>query len=185
MGPIRGQYHRYALGGFMIIAAVDLYNQMNSLQMDGVRKHLWENPPGKGFAVRATWNEPGYFVTNNKGVPRYIPPAPAYMRPLKSLFEVAEWVNDPVVKLGNKASPLITAVGKQIYDRQRKYMGYGDIPKRALDFIFDSTVPISVDQIVRYYKGKQSGEATLLPMVGIPVSRGKEKLWQGQGINSD
>lgn len=173
LGPIKSQYRRYALGAIMIIGAVDLWNYNASLIMDGEGKHLWQNPTGKGFAARAWWNEPAYTIQDKNGRYKYIPEAPAYIRPLKSVFEVAEWVHDPVLKLGYKLSPVLSALGEQLFG-QKKYVGLPDIPKRALDFIVDSTTPIIVDQAIRTAQGKQSIQATALPFIGMPVSRLKQ-----------
>ena len=68
LGPIKSQYRRYALGGTLMIGAVDLWNYMATQKMDGEGKHIWQNPPGKGFAVRAWWDEPGYITTDKNGV---------------------------------------------------------------------------------------------------------------------
>lgn len=173
LGPIKSQYRLYALGAAMIIGAVDLWNYNSSLIMDGEGKHLWQNPTGKGFAVRAWWNEPAYTIQDKNGRYKYIPEAPAYIRPLKSVFEVAEWAHDPVLKLGYKLSPVLSALGEQLFG-QKKYVGLPDIPKRALDFIVDSSTPIVVDQAIRTAQGKQSIQATALPFIGMPVSRLKQ-----------
>jgi hypothetical protein len=157
----------------MIIGAVDLWNYNASLIMDGEGKHLWQNPTGKGFAVRAWWNEPAYTIQDKNGRYKYIPEAPGYIRPLKSVFEVAEWAHDPVLKLGYKLSPVVSAVGEQLFG-QKKYVGLPDIPERAWDFVIDSTTPIVVDQAIRTAQGKQSIQATVLPFIGMPVSRLKQ-----------
>jgi hypothetical protein len=157
----------------MIIGAVDLWNYNASLIMDGEGKHLWQNPTGKGFAARAWWNEPAYTIQDKNGRYKYIPEAPAYIRPLKSVFEVAEWAHDPVLKLGYKLSPVLSALGEQLFG-QKKYVGLPDIPERALDFIVDSSTPIVVDQAIRTAQGKQSIQATALPFIGMPVSRLKQ-----------
>ena len=173
LGPIKSQYRLYALGAVMIIGAVDLWNYNASLIMDGKGKHLWKNPTGKGFAVRAWWNEPAYTIQDKNGRYKYIPEAPGYIRPLKSVFEVAEWAHDPVLKLGYKLSPVVSAVGEQLFG-QKKYVGLPDIPERAWDFVIDSTTPIVVDQAIRTAQGKQSIQATVLPFIGMPVSRLKQ-----------
>jgi hypothetical protein len=172
MGPIKSQYQKYALGAAMMVGAVDLWNYQSSQMMDGEGKHLWENPKGKGFAVRAWWNEPSYQVTDKNGHVKTIPSAPAYIRPLKSVFEVAEWVHDPFKKMGYKLSPALSAMGEQLFG-VKKYDGLPDIPERAWDYITDSATPIVVDQSIKTAQGKQSVEAAVFPFFGMPVSRVK------------
>jgi len=180
MGPIKSQYQRYALGGIMIVGAVDAWNYMSTQEMDGEGKHIWENPPGKGFAVRGWWDEPDYITTDKNGVDRYIKGGPAYIRPLKSLFELAETLHDPFIKVGWKFSPIVTAIGKQFFDPYRKYEGIPDIPKRALNFITDSTTPIFVDQAMLYAQGKRSPQGVVFPFFGMPVSKAKEPKGERQ-----
>lgn len=172
MGPIKSQYRQYALGAAMMVGAVDLWNYQSSLMMDGQGKHLWENPKGKGFAVRAWWDEPAYQVTDKNGRVKTVPSAPAYIRPLKSVFEVAEWVHDPFKKMGYKLSPALSAMGEQLFG-MKQYDGLPAIPERAWDYITDSATPIVVDQSIRTAQGKQSLEAAVFPFFGMPVSRVK------------
>jgi len=175
IGPIKSQYRRYALGGIMIVGAVDAWNYMSTQEMDGEGKHIWDNPPGKGFAVRAWWDEPDYITTDKNGTDRYIKGGPAYIRPLKSLFEVAEWTRDPFLKIGYKFSPIVTAIGEQFFNPYKKYEGIPDIPKRALNFITDSTTPIVVDQAMLYAQEKRSLQGVIFPFFGMPVSKAKEE----------
>jgi len=175
LGPIKSQYRRYALGGTLMIGAVDLWNYMATQKMDGEGKHIWQNPPGKGFAVRAWWDEPGYITTDKNGVEKYIKGGPAYIRPLKSLFEVAEWAHDPFLKLSWKFSPFVTAVGEQFFNPYKKYEGIPDMPKRARDFVLDTTTPIVVDQAMLAAQGKKSIPGAVFPFFGMPVSKAKEE----------
>jgi len=171
LGPIKSQYRRYALGGLMIIGAVDLMNWMITEQMDGKGRHLWQNPKGKGFAVRAWWNEPDYGVVDTNGIKKTIRGGAAYFRPLKSLFEVAEWAHDPVAKMSYKVSPFVSAVGDQLFGSEHKYEGAKDLPKRVKDYILDVGTPITIDQVMRYAQGKQTLAKTVMPFVGMPVSK--------------
>ena len=173
MGPIKSQYRRYLLGGIMMIGAVDAWNYMATEEMDGEGKHIWDNPKGKGFAVRAWWDEPDYITTDKNGTEKYIKGGPAYIRPLKSLFEIAEWTYDPFLKIGYKFSPIVTAIGEQFFGL-KKYEGLPDIPKRTMDFIKDVSTPITIDQAIRLHEGKQSLGATVFPFFGMPVSKKKE-----------
>jgi len=170
MGPIKSQYRKYLLGAIMMVGAVDLWNYQSTQYMDGQGKHLWENPKGKGFAVRGWWDEPAYTDTNKKGQIVHHPSAPSYIRPLKSVFEVAEWTHDPVLKVSYKLSPVVTAIGEQMFG-YRKYEGLPDIPQRTWDFITDGTMPIVAGQMIKTMQGKQSVEATVLPFFGMPVSK--------------
>jgi hypothetical protein len=172
MGPIKSQYRKYALGAAMMVGAVDLWNYQSSLIMDGEGKHLWDNPKGKGFAVRAWWDEPSYEVTDKNGKRRIVSGGPAYIRPLKSVFEVAEWVHDPFKKMGYKLSPALSAMGEQLFG-MKQYDGLPAIPERAWDYITDSATPIVVDQSIRTAQGKQSVEAAIFPFFGMPVSKAK------------
>jgi hypothetical protein len=179
MGAIKSQYRRYVLGAIMMIGSVDLWNYQSTLLMDGEGKHLWENPKGKGFAVRAWWNEPAYISVNKKGKEIFHPETPAYIRPLKSVFEIAEWVHDPVKKVGYKLSPAVSAMGEQLFG-MKKYDGLPDIPERIWDYIIDSSTPIVMDQAINTAQGKQSVEATVLPFFGFPTSRGKFESMEEQ-----
>jgi len=172
MGPIKSQYRKYALGGTMIVGAVDLWNQMATYEMDGESKHIWENPQGKGFAVRAWWNEPDYQSTDKNGKKRTVKGGPAYIRPLKSLFEVAEWSHDPFRKFSYKLSPMVTAIGEQIWG-QRGYGAVESIPKRAWDFIMDVSTPIVFDQALSVAQGKRLPEGAVTSFFGMPSSKGK------------
>lgn len=172
MGPIKSQYRKYALGGTMIVGAVDMWNQMATYEMDGESKHIWENPQGKGFAVRAWWNEPDYQITDKNGKKRTIKGGPAYIRPLKSLFEVAEWSHDPFRKVSYKLSPMVTAIGEQIWG-QRGYGAIESLPKRAWDFITDVSTPIVFDQAISVAQGKRAPEGAVTSFFGMPSSKGK------------
>lgn len=176
IGPIKSQYRKYALGAISMIGSVDLWNMMSTQIMDGKAKHIWENPEGKGFAVRAWWNEPSYKVTDKNGKVRTVQGGAAYIRPLKSVFEVAEWANDPFKKFAYKLSPGVTAMGRQIFPSryQKEYKGIEDMPKRALDFVLDVGTPIMVDQIVDVVKGKKTPLAGALPFFGMPTSKVKD-----------
>jgi len=169
MGPIKSQYRRYALGGLMMVGAVDAWNYMATEMMDGKGKHLWQNPGGKGFAVRAWWDEPDYETTDKDGNKRIVKGGPAYIRPLKSLFEVAEWAHDPFAKVAGKLSPMVSAIGNQLFGA-KKYEGLPDMPKRTWDFVTDVTTPIVVDQVIETAQGKQSPWAAMFPFIGMPVS---------------
>jgi hypothetical protein len=171
MGPIKSAYRRYALGAIMMIGAVDIWNYIATQQMDGEGKHMWQNPEGKRFAVRAWWNEPEYYKEDKNGRTITKPEAPAYIRPLKSVFEVAEWASDPFKKASYKIAPMVTAIGEQLWGDYKQYEGVEDLPKRAKDFILDTSTPIVAEQLYRYYEGETSIYGVAMPFVGMPVSR--------------
>lgn len=173
MGPMKSAFREYALGATTIIGAADLWNQMSTYQMDGEAKHLWENPPGKGFAVRAWWDEPDYTVTDKNGKKRTIRGGPAYFRPLKSVFEIAEFATDPIRKIGYKLSPFMAAVGRQFWPSvyQKQYEGWGDMDRRLWDFITDVGSPIAAERGALVIKGQRRPEAGLMPFFGFPTSR--------------
>ena len=174
IGLIKSQYRKYALGGIMIVGAVDLWNQMSTQVMDGESKHIWENPEGKGFAVRAWWDEPDYTITTKNGQRRTIKGGPGYIRPLKSLFEVAEWGKDPIKKVSYKLSPMVSAIGQQLFGI-RGYKGIEDIPERLWDFTFDVTTPIVVNQAILAAEGKKAIPGVVTSFFGMPASKAKRK----------
>jgi len=173
MGPIKGEFRKYLLGATMIIGAVDLWNLYSTQKMDGRARHLWQNPEGKGFAVRAAWNEPGYTVIDKNGREKVIAGGPAYIRPLKSVFEVAEWVSKPFQKFVYKLSPILTATGRQMWPSkyQKEYKGWPDMPRRVRDFVFDVGTPISASQIGRWAVGKKTLPSAIIPFFGAPTSK--------------
>jgi len=174
MGAIKSQYRKYALGGIMIVGAVDLWNQMSTFAMDGERKHIWENPEGKGFAVRAWWDEPDYVIENEDGSERVVKGGAAYFRPLKSLFEVAEMAHDPITKFSYKISPVVSAIGEQFWHAPWKYKeGWGDIPERLKDFALTTTAPIIATQAVPVFKGQKHPMGAIMPSFGFPTSKVK------------
>jgi len=177
LGPIKADYRRYAIGAAALISAASMYNYMATEEMDGEGKQIWENPKGKGFAVRALWNEPSYTITTRDGKTKTIPGGAAYFRPLKSVFEVAEWVSDPFKKAGYKLSPGVTAVAEQFFPSKyrREYEGLEDIPRRALDFTLEVGTPIMTSQIARALKGERKPLTAALPFFGFPTSKEVEK----------
>ena len=170
----KAEYRQYAYGAVAIVGAVDVWNLMSTEMMDGKAKHLWENPPGKGFAVRAPWNEPNYTVTDKNGKTRTIKGGAAYIRPLKSLFEVAEWVHHPFRKFSYKLAPYLSAIIAQFpNNKYRNYEGMKDVPKRAMDFMFDTFEPIVIDQLVDVARGRKKWPAAVSPFLGMPTSKVK------------
>lgn len=170
----KAEYRQYAYGAVAIVGAVDVWNLMSTEMMDGKAKHLWENPPGKGFAVRAPWNEPDYTVTDKNGKTRTIKGGAAYIRPLKSLFEVAEWVHHPFRKFSYKLAPYLSAIIAQFpNNKYRNYEGMKDVPKRAMDFMFDTFEPIVIDQLVDVARGRKKWPAAVSPFLGMPTSKVK------------
>lgn len=179
----KAEYRQYLYGAVAVIGAVDAWNLMTTKMMDGESKHLWQNPEGKGFAVRASWNEPDYTVTDKNGKERTIRGGPAYIRPLKSLFEVAEWAHHPIRKFSYKLNPYISAIIAQLPTmKYRNYEGMKDIPKRVMDFMFDVAEPISVTQLVDVARGRKKWPAAVFPFFGMPVSKlkmpKKELAWE-------
>ena len=172
IGPIKSQYRRYALGGIMILGAVDLWNQIATQEMDGKAKHLWENPKGKRFAVRAWWNEPDYTVVGKTGRTRNIKGGAAYIRPIKSLFEVAEWFSDPFEKFSFKVAPLLTATINQFFPSIDKYDGW-EIKERLKDLGIDILAPIVVDQAIMAAENKKEWWGALTSSIGAPSSKEK------------
>ena len=159
-----------------MVAAVDLWNVIATAMMDDdddKYKHIWENPPGKHFAVRAWWNEPDYEVTDKNGKKRIVKGGKAYIRPLKSVFEVAEWVGNPIAKLAWKFSPMISAMAGLFFPSRydKNYEGIKDVPEQLGNFILDVTEPIQFSQISDFMKGKKSALGATLPFFGMPTSK--------------
>jgi hypothetical protein len=171
MGPIKAEYRKYALGGTMLIGAADLYNLMATQQMDGKARHIWQNP--SVFSVRALWNRPDYTITTKDGQERTIKGGPAYFRPFKSIYEVAEWVSDPAQKFIYKVSPFLAGVGHQMWPGryQKEYKGWKDIPERTWNFITDVGTPISWAHVAGYMKGQKEIPDIVLPFFGMPTSK--------------
>ena len=179
------EYQKYFLGALTMIAAADLYNLMATKEMDGTARHLWQNPPGKGFAVRALWDEPAYTVETKGGKTRKVEGGPGYFRPLKSVFEVAEWGRDPIKKFGYKISPSIQAIGQQIWPSkyQADYEDLGDIPRRVLDVGLTVGSPIQAHQVAQVLRGKKSIPSGILPFFGMPTSKFKIKAYYNKIYN--
>ena len=187
----KADYRKYALGAITMVAAVDLYNLMTTKSMDGKAKHIWENPEGKGFAVRAPWDEPGYTVKytdkNGKKKTRKVAGGSAYIRPLKSIYEVAEWTKDPLQKFIYKLSPMFSAIGRQFWPGQYRHYekGWAGYPKRMKDVLSDMALPISAGQALETFdlkiggltiaKKKKSLKSAILPFIGMPTSKVKDK----------
>ena len=170
MGVIKKEYRKYALGAMMVLGATNMWNYMATQQMDGKGKHMWENPPGKKFAVRAWFNYPKYSKIDRSGNIKHYDAGPGYIRPIKSLFEVAEWGEDPFQKFSYKIAPPINAIASQFFNPIRRYEGW-DLYRRAIDFSRDSSMPITLDAALRYDKGEVPGEAIFVPVVGAGVSK--------------
>lgn len=170
MGPIHRDYQRYALGAVMIVGGVDAYNYMMTERMDGKGKHLWQNPESYGFAVRAPWNS----VEGN----------PVYFRPLKSLFEVAEFTTSPIKKVSYKMAPWIGGIASIFWPNyyQREVKGVEDVPAKVGELMEQLAMPISVSQWREWMKGDKTLESAAANTFGFPTRiykgdrRGKKPL---------
>lgn len=174
----KAEYRKYAYTAVMMVGSIDLYNLMMTKKMDGKAKHIWQNPEGKGFGVRAPWNDPSYTVTNKSGKIRTVPGGPAYIRPLKSIYEIAEWVSDPLQKFIYKLSPALSAIGQQFWPSQYRHYkkGWVGYPKRLRDVARDMMLPISAGQAAQVAKGKKHPAGAVFPFFGMPTSKLKSKL---------
>ena len=175
MSPAMKQsYRRYLYSAMTIVAAVDLWNYMSTEYMDGEGKHIWENPEGKGFAVRAFWNEPDYTYINKKGKEITVHGGPTYIRPLKSLFELAEGVHHPLRKVSYKLSPWLTALaGAWNKLNWGAYSGPVGIPQFFWDLLKDTSTPIAVDQYMNVAQGKKHPLSATTSFFGMPASKFK------------
>jgi len=167
---MQAEYRRYAYRAIAIVGAVDMWNYLSTQQMDGKGKHLWQNPSGKGFAVRSWWDEPDYTITDKNGKKKTIKGGPAYIRPLKSIFEIAETAVKPIDKFSYKLSPWVSTLADIIFNIN----GYrnGSPVDVGGKIIRDVTVPITGEQLIQWTQKKKSGKAVLFPFFGMPVSKG-------------
>jgi hypothetical protein len=112
-------------------------------------------------------------MVDKNGIERRVQGGPAYTRPLKSVFEVAEWVKTPFEKFIYKLSPIITAVGRQFWPSkyQKEYKGWPDMPRRVTDFLADVGTPISASQVSRWALGEKTPQSVIVPFLGFPTSK--------------
>jgi hypothetical protein len=171
MALTRGEYLKYAGGALAMVSAVDFFNYMSTKIQDGEGKHLWQNPKGKKFAIRAWWDEPEYTVTDKNGKERTIQGGRAYIRPLKSVYEVAEFASDPRAKLSYKFAPWIGASADFFFGAFNK-----DKPlyEALADAAIDMGTPISLQQTQSVLRGKKSPQGAVFPFFGMPVSKDKD-----------
>lgn len=171
IGPIKAEYRKYLYGGILLMGAADLYNRFATYTMDGKAVGIFSNPDI--FRIRALWNRPAYTVEAKDGTIRTIKGGPAYFRPFKSLYEVAEWVGDPFQKFSYKLSPVMSAIAHQVSPSryQKDYKGWPSIPDRTWDFITDTATPISWAHVVDYWRGKKEWPDVALPFFGMPTSK--------------
>lgn len=157
IGPIRHEYQKYLGGALGIVAGVNLYNYMMTEKMDGKGKHLWQNPDSYGFAVRAPWN-------SVKG-------EPVYFRPLKSLFEVAEFLDKPRQKFSYKLAPWISVLANIFWpDHYHKEVKeWGDVPAKVGEVAEELALPISASQWKSYAEGYKSPESAAMNTLGFPT----------------
>ena len=96
-----------------------------------------------------------------------------YIRPYKSIFEVAGWFSDPVEKFTYKLSPVVAAMGRQLFPSryQKEYEGITDIPRRIGELLLDVGTPISGSQVGQVIKGKKEPIAAVFPFFGMPTSK--------------
>jgi hypothetical protein len=167
-------YRRYFAGALTLYAAANMYNYYMTKKLDGEGKFMFQNEGGKFFQVRAPFNYP----KDKNGVE-----AKAWIRPLKSIFEVPEFLHgvfakeDPLTKVSYKLSPWIKATAEQIWNFDyygKKYKeGEGGIGRRALDWTIDVTEPFSGEQLEQIVEGKLPKESLPFTTFGMPISKSK------------
>jgi hypothetical protein len=142
-------YRRYLYGALSIYGAANLYNYVMTKYMDGEGKFMWQNK--SAFTVRAPFNYPD--------------DTPAYLRPLKSIFEVPDFFDDPLGKVINKLAPFPSAIIKGIVSRAK-----GELPKKIVgQAIQDVALPISTTRI---FEPNASLGTRVSTLMGVPTSKG-------------
>jgi len=175
-GPEAWIYRRYLAGALSLYVAANVANYVWTKKMDGEGRFIFQNPSEKFFHVRAPFNYPDG--------------SPAYVRPLKSIFEIPEFGydvvgsvfkgNDPFRKVSYKIAPWITATAKQFwnfdyYGQKYKPGNKSQWWKRPADWGADVLLPISFSQGQRAIQGKLPPAAIPVAAVGMPVSKEPKK----------
>lgn len=138
-------YRRYIWGALSIYATANLYNWVMTKRMDGKGKFMIQNP--NAFTVRMPWN-----TSDDHKV---------YAHPLKSIFEIPEFLSDPAGKAISKLAPFYQAMGdlyKDIKDRQSPL----HIAGKA---ITDVAAPIFANQL---FDTETPLQDKVLSAVGLP-----------------
>jgi hypothetical protein len=173
--PIDKAYRAYFGRAMGIYIQANLWNWIWTKELDGEGRLMWQNKAP--FSIRAPYNEPD----GHK----------AYWRPLKSIFEVPEFLprpghwTAPLTKIGHKLTPVWQAAASQLWNfsytgKRYEDEGIANLAERAMDVFGDVLTPISVGQlglgeiITDPEKALQRKGMTsrLVGAVGIPPSRG-------------
>jgi hypothetical protein len=154
--PTAELYRKYLYSALIIYAAANLYNFVMTEYMDNDGKLMVQNDGHNSFSVRAPYND-----LDGKKV---------YFRPLKSIFEVPEYLSDVVGKSISKMAPWVATAAEQIKPMQYdKYKGYENIPKRAGNIMQGMFMPMAEPTIMDESKNPAS---KALSIIGIPTSKG-------------
>jgi hypothetical protein len=183
MSPlIKGQYRKGLYGAIALMGAADLYNYMMTLNMDGKGTHLWNNPKGYMFSVRAPWNNP-----DGRQV---------YFRPFKSIVEIPEAVistaQGDASKFTGKLSAWIQGAAHQIKPNYGEFQGgkegtrlarEGKSPtlpvvikkysERAAAFAQDTGMPFSLGSIGPVVQGKEKPVQIVTDIIGLSTNSPK------------
>ena len=152
--PTASLYRQYFMNALAIYGVANLYNYIETKNMDGKGKLMFQNE-GNAFGVRAPYNDP-----DGRKV---------YFRPLKSIFEVPELLADPIGKTLSKLAPWITTVARQINPLNRnKYKGWAGVPARIKDVAKDLLAPMAVSTITDKSKATPS---KYLSIIGLPTAK--------------
>lgn len=176
--PISKTYQEYVMGAGAVYAAANLYNYITTKQMDGEGKFLWQQEDK--FSVRAPYNEPDG--------------AKAYFRPLKSIFEVPEFLGSPLEKTGSKLAPIWSSTAR-LFEMGWNYRDRMEDERTSLDkgieFATDVATPISfgnldigdagrrILDVTGIYEDstlgtpRKSVQSRVIGGFGIPTSRGE------------
>lgn len=138
-------YRRYIYGALSIYAMANLLNWVMTKKMDGEGQFMVQNP--NAFTIRMPWN--------SKDDHRI------FAHPLKSIFEIPEFLSDPIGKSIGKLAPFYQALGdlyKDIKDKRPPKVILGKA-------VTDVAAPIFVNQL---FDSEVPLQSQALNVIGIP-----------------
>ena len=173
--PTAHMYRRYLYSALSIYGIANLYNFIMTKHMDGKGKFMTGNDGHNSFSIRAPYNDP-----DGRKV---------YIRPLKSIFEIPEFLSDPIGKALGKLAPWISAAAEQKNPRDyKRYEGLEGALNRVGDASKDLFMPMAEPTIMNQSKAAMS---KWLSFIGLPTSKGlsekqiKEELKEAEKLSAE